>query len=230
MIELPTAFLLGLVGSLHCIGMCGPLALAVPRVGSTNRALVVSRLLYNGGRITTYMVIGGVFGLVGKSIALAGLQEWLSIIAGALLLVGLAFSRQAAAIAPMGRMVIKLRNRFGLLLRRRTYPAVAGLGLLNGLLPCGLVYAAATGAAASAGLLAGTGFMLAFGIGTLPVMLGLGLIGPRLQGVLGFKLQRLIPVSVALVGALLILRGLALGIPYISPDLAPEAGVTVKCH
>ncbi|MCD6049706.1 MAG: hypothetical protein K0Q55_1109, partial [Verrucomicrobia bacterium] len=87
--ELWTAFILGLVGSLHCAGMCGPLALALPVAGKTRRAFVLGRVLYNLGRILTYCVIGAIFGLAGQSLALAGFQKWVSLGAGVAILLGL---------------------------------------------------------------------------------------------------------------------------------------------
>jgi sulfite exporter TauE/SafE len=105
-----------------------------------------------------------------------------------------------------------------------------GIGLLNGLLPCGLVYVAGAGAATAENFLRGVEYMIAFGLGTLPMMLAISLVGQKLQFALRFKLQRLIPVSLAIVGALLLLRGLALDIPYLSPKLPTQPGVIGSCH
>jgi sulfite exporter TauE/SafE len=106
------------------------------------------------------------------------------------------------------------------LLHRRSLLALGLLGLLNGLLPCGLVYVAGAGATATSDILDGAEYMAAFGAGTVPMMLAISLSGWLVPFSLRLKLQRLIPVSVFLLAALLILRGLALGIPYVSPDLA----------
>jgi uncharacterized protein len=226
-----TAFLLGLVGSLHCAGMCGPLMLALPAgPGGCRRRLIVGRLIYNAGRIITYALIGSVFGLLGQSFALAGLQRWVSIGAGVLVLGGLFFSSRFTFRGPIQQGVNVLKRHFGGLLRRPGATAQLGLGVLNGLLPCGLVYTAAAGAVATASAWSGLGYMVLFGLGTVPMMLALGLAGHRLQPALRFKLQRLIPVGLTLVGALLILRGLELGIPYLSPVLDPAGGGCGRCH
>lgn len=221
-----TAIALGLVGSLHCAGMCGPLALALPMTGSSRTTFVAGRLAYNLGRILTYCALGAVFGLLGQTIAFAGFQRWISIIAGVAILAGLLLSTRFATSLPVARFVTRIKSGLGSLLRQRSLFATLALGSLNGLLPCGLVYAACAGAVATGGLLSGAEYMAAFGLGTVPMMLGIGLIGQKLQFTLRFKLQRLIPASVAVVAVLLILRGLSLGIPYISPELTAGAA----CH
>lgn len=223
-----TAFILGLAGSLHCAGMCGPLALALPATGNGTVGYVTGRLAYNLGRITTYALLGVVFGLLGRSLSLIGIQRWLSIGAGCVILGGLIISTRAGLGTPMVKAVVWLKSGFSALLHRRTLASLGLMGLLNGLLPCGLVYAACAGATATGSLASGAAYMALFGLGTVPLMLGLGLSGKALPVSLRFKLQQLVPLSIAVVGGLLILRGLALGIPYLSPDLA--AGACAHCH
>jgi len=227
--ELWTAFMLGLVGSLHCAGMCGPLALALPVAGRTRSDFVMGRVLYNLGRILTYAGIGAVFGLVGQSFALAGFQKWVSLVAGVAILLGLVASTRVGLGLPITKSVVWLKSSVGRLLQQRTFGSLFLLGTLNGLLPCGLVYVAAAAAAATGSLQLGVLSMAMFGLGTLPVMLGLGLAGRRLQGFFNFKLQHLVPISLAVLGVLLILRGMELGIPYLSPALAVDGG-GVACH
>lgn len=214
-----TAFILGLVGSLHCAGMCGPLALAVP--GTTTSALrfALGRVAYNTGRVATYCLLGMVFGLFGKTLLLAGIQRWLSISLGVVLIAGLFASRKLALWRPVTLLVNQLKTRMSALLRQRSLVSVALLGLLNGLLPCGLVYVAAAGATSTGNFLSGAIYMAAFGAGTLPMMLAIGLGGKLVPLSLRLKLRTAIPISVFLLGTLLILRGLSLGIPYVSPDL-----------
>jgi sulfite exporter TauE/SafE len=218
-----TAFLLGFVGSLHCAGMCGPLALALPVVGRTRAAFILSRITYNLGRLVTYGALGLVFGLLGETLALAGLQSWLSLAAGAALLMGLLTSSRHAVGTPAVKFVVWVKAGLGQLLQRRSFTALFTLGLLNGLLPCGLVYVACASATATGSLLTATEYMLGFGAGTLPMMLGIGLARRPLQALLRFPMQRLITASLLMVALLLILRGLALGIPYVSPDLLGAA-------
>lgn len=228
--ELWTAFLLGFVGSAHCAGMCGPLALALPGGGGARSTFVAGRLLYNFGRIITYALMGAAFGLLGHGFALAGLQRWVSLVVGAMILLGLIVSPRFANAVPVTRAVSWLKSALGNLLRRRALSSLFGIGLLNGLLPCGLVYVACAGATASGNVASGVKYMIAFGLGTLPMMLALSLAGHQLRFVLRFKVQRLIPVSLAIVGTLLLLRGMALGIPYVSPRLPAQPTAASCCH
>ena len=214
-----TAVVLGLVGSLHCAGMCGPLALALPVTGATAPGFLLGRLAYNLGRIVTYCGLGLVFGLVGKSLFLAGVQRWVSIGLGLLVLVSLFASRRLALSRPVEALVGRLKRGMSGLLRRRSLASLVILGLLNGLLPCGLVYAAGAGAMATSSVVAGVSYMAAFGVGTVPMMLGISLSGRLVPPAFRLRLARAIPVSVFLLGSLLILRGLSLGIPYVSPHL-----------
>jgi sulfite exporter TauE/SafE len=223
-----TAFLLGLVGSIHCAGMCGPLALALPPVGDTAPAYLLGRVAYNAGRIITYCLLGIVFGLAGYTLLMAGLQRWVSIALGVALLLGLFASRRLALAQPVTSAVNLLKSSMSQLLRRRSFAGLAVLGLLNGLLPCGLVYVACAGAAATGGVLTGATYMAAFGIGTVPMMLAISLSGKLVPPALRLKLVKTIPVCVFLLGALLILRGMSLGIPYLSPELS--GGAASCCH
>lgn len=219
-LDLWTAFLLGLIGSLHCAGMCGPLALALPATGNTPPAHVLGRVAYNVGRIVTYCLLGIVFGLAGRTFVVAGLQRWVSIALGVALLLGLFVSRKLALSRPVTSAVNRLKSRMSVLLRRRSFAALAVLGLLNGLLPCGLVYVACAGAAATGGTLAGASYMAVFGVGTVPMMLAISLSGKLVPTALRLKLVKTIPICVFLLGTLLILRGMSLGIPYLSPDMS----------
>lgn len=225
--ELWTAFLLGLVGSLHCAGMCGPLALALPVAGHTPLAYVAGRVIYNLGRLVTYCALGLVFGLLGGTFSMVGLQRWVSIGAGVLLLAGLLVSRRLALAGPLVSLVGRLKGAMSGLLGTRTLGALAVLGALTGLLPCGLVYVACAGATATGGWFSGVEYMAAFGLGTVPMMLAIGLSGRLVHATVRRKLAAAVPVSVFLVSVLLILRGLSLGIPYLSPNLSSDGAC---CH
>jgi sulfite exporter TauE/SafE len=218
--EIWTSFFLGLVGSLHCAGMCGPLALALPVTGSSRAVYLLGRLAYNAGRVVTYGVLGAVCGAIGQTAALAGWQRWLSLGAGMAILLGLIASTRIGLAAPVTRAVGSLKTALSSILRRRSLGALLVFGSLNGLLPCGLVYVACAGAAATGAIGPGIEHMLAFGAGTVPLMLGMSLAGRVVHRATRFRYQRAMPAAVALVGVLLVLRGLALGIPWLSPDLA----------
>ena len=221
-----TAIVLGLVGSLHCAVMCGPLVLALSSTRA-HRPLNASRLVYHAGRIASYGAIGALFGAVGQTFALAGLQRWTSIIAGIAILLGLMFSSRAGLNGYVMKMVMLLKGAFARLLERRSLASQFLLGMLNGLLPCGLVYIAAAGAATTLSPVFGALHMAAFGLGTLPMLLGVAVAGKKLRLLIPHA-PRLIPIFVAAVAILLVVRGMALGIPYFSPALN-AAGATV-CH
>jgi len=215
-----TAFILGLFGSLHCAGMCGPLALALPVTGGKPASFFAGRLAYNLGRIVTYCVLGLAFGLIGKTLGLAGIQRWVSIALGVALLAGLFTSRKLALWRPITLLVDRLKSAMGALLRRRSADALLVLGLLNGLLPCGLVYVACAGAVAAGDLFSGAFYMLAFGLGTVPMMLAISLSGKLVPFSLRTRLLKAVPLAVFILGTVLILRGMSLGIPYVSPVLS----------
>lgn len=229
----PAALILGAAGSAHCIGMCGPIALAVPSMGQDRRSRWLSTALLNGGRLTSYAFLGLAFGAFGEGLRLAGFQQTVSLIAGILLIIAAFVPSLLERMGTQGRLAIVISRLRGMLARhlRRTAPEAIFLsGVLNGLLPCGLVYTAAIGAAAAGTAIQGAALMLLFGAGTLPalvaVRLGSGLIGTRART----TMRRLSPVVVGAMGLLLILRGSRLDIPYVSPAApATPAEITV-CH
>lgn len=229
MMIMASAFALGLAGSLHCIGMCGPIAIALPKpAGQSRTAFWQGRLLYNLGRSLTYAAMGALFGLLGQSIHMAGLQQGLSIACGILILLYLAtrYLRwgKGSIDVWLVRLVAPLQQALALRLGGGTRGNLFVIGLLNGLLPCGLVYVALAGATASGSVWGGALFMLLFGLGTTPLMLAAGLAGPLLHARLRGSLQWLIPTGLVILAALFILRGLNLGIPYISPRMQEPGG------
>lgn len=227
--QLWTALLIGFAGSLHCAGMCGPLVLAMPAGNCGIGSHLAGKLAYNAGRIVTYGLLGLVFGLFGQLIGLAGFQRWVSVAAGAVILLSLLAWPLRNVTAFIARPVGVLKASLGRLLKQRSLAAQFSFGLLNGLLPCGLVYVACAAAAATANVVTGLQYMLLFGLGTVPMMLGLGLLGRALQFNLQLRLRKLVPVSLGVMAALLILRGLGLGIPYLSPQLDSTAPAEASC-
>lgn len=223
--QIATAFLLGVLGSAHCIGMCGPLALAVPSPRHSFGARVGSALAMNTGRIITYALIGAGFGLFGRGLQLAGLQQVVSISLGVVIILGLLLPRVFRSIEVgrvAGSFVMRAQGLMAKQLKRTSPEGLFFTGMLNGLLPCGMVYLAAAGAIAQNGWMQGALFMMLFGLGTWPALVGLKVsgsyAGPRLRN----ALRKAAPFAYAVMGLLFILRGMDLGIPFISPDL-PEA-------
>ncbi|MBE2228852.1 MAG: sulfite exporter TauE/SafE family protein [Ignavibacteria bacterium] len=228
--ELLTGFLVGLLGSFHCIGMCGPIAIALPKTNNP----VTSRLIYNFGRIITYSMLGLLFGLLGSRLEMFGLQRIISISLGILIILTvitpvsyrIRVSNSLGLYKPIGI----LKMYFGRMLKTHTISSMLVIGLLNGLLPCGFVYIGITGAIAVGSTLNGMLFMAMFGLGTLPVMLGTSLIGSAISINLRQKLTRLLPALSIVLAIIFILRGLNLGIPYLSPKLEHKPDTEVICH
>ena len=193
---------------------------------------MANRLTYNIGRITTYALIGLLFGLLGKGFALAGAQKALSVTAGvSIILIAFlpaAISQNLNPAGPMGRLVKWLKEQMQFQFRRRSYLSVYTIGILNGFLPCGLVYLAAAGAITTATALEGAFYMAAFGAGTLPAMLVLAFAGNFLGIHWRNGVRKVMPLVSVVVGLLLIVRGMELGIPYMSPILGIiEKGMTM---
>jgi sulfite exporter TauE/SafE len=230
MFELWPAFILGLAGSLHCAGMCGPLALAVPHARGVGSAFVLSRVAYNAGRLATYGLLGAVFGVVGMTFALAGLQRWASIGAGAAIIIGLLTSTRGTMNVTISKFVLRIRSKLGVLLRQRTLSSAFLFGMLNGLLPCGLVYVACAGAVAAGGWVGGMAYLLTFGLGTVPMMLSIGLMAKLMRAGTRLRLQKMVPVCLVVLGFSLVLRGMSLGIPYVSPKLSDQGVHCPACN
>jgi uncharacterized protein len=229
-----TAFIIGLLGSFHCTGMCGPIALALP----LNRGTWVSRIkgavLYNSGRILTYVMLGAFFGLLGKGIKLAGFQLWASVVIGVtmilMVLFPLVFGRRISFNEVFGSYTNRLFSRLHQLFHSGSLLSFFTVGLLNGILPCGLVYVGVAGAVNTGEVVNAMIYMALFGLGTVPVMFAITLIGNFLSIAIRNTISRITPYVVILLGILFILRGLSLGIPYISPKADALTPVVEKAH
>jgi len=228
-----TAIFLGLVSSAHCVGMCGPLALSLPLSSLPAMGRFQARLMYHAGRLSVYGSLGAIFGVLGRHIYLSGFQQIFSIVLGVVILVSAVLAgwssdhRTPAFIGkirqPLNKLIFRLWQSRG---RYRYFI----LGMANGLLPCGMVYLAIAGALSFSRVWESVIFMIVFGAGTLPALLLLG-SSSRLAGVRTRAfIRKAMPGLMALMGALLILRGLDLGIPFISPALAHGHGASVSCH
>src|SRR5690606_10445365 len=187
------------------------------------------------GRLSSYGLIGLIFGFLGKGLYVFGLQQRLSIIIGVLMaLIILIPSRTFGNYNfsnPIYSYLGKIKNRLGKELQKKSPDTLLTIGFLNGLLPCGLVYMALFGSIATASPWLGALFMALFGLGTIPLMTTAVYFGSMLKGTAKKSVQRLIPVFVILIGLLFILRGMGLGIPYISPAPVTEVvSSSVECH
>jgi sulfite exporter TauE/SafE len=212
-----TAFTIGLFGSMHCVGMCGPIAMALPFHDRSKRHILKNTLLYNSGRISTYAIIGLLPGLLGQGLALAGFQKNISIILGLLFLFAAFFSLGAnqylQRIALYRRFYALVQQRLGVLLKTQSRRTFFSIGLLNGFLPCGLVYMALAGALTQSSMFSGAIYMAVFGLGTLPLMLTIAIS----RGLISLPMRNLIrkvtPAFMILFALLLLFRGLRIDLP-----------------
>ena len=227
-------FTLGAAGSLHCMGMCGPLSLSLPTYHLSKTKKFFSLLVYQLGRIVTYSLIGLVFGFAGRTIYISGYQQWFSIGMGVLVLtLAVLYFIQKTTIhlsflnrfyhSVQGMIVQVLKSSKGIL-------GFLMMGMANGLLPCGMVYIALAATLSVTQISQSVAFMAMFGAGTLPAMLLVGYAGQMIGTGFRRSLQKAVPVLIALMGAMLILRGLNLGIPFISPQLPEATGTALICH
>ena len=216
-----SALVLGLMGSFHCAGMCGPIAIALPLHGNTVPQKIFGGTLYNLGRTITYGIMGAIFGLLGQGISMIGFQQKISVVMGAIMIISVLFpalfKNQYRLDKSWFSLVGKLKKTIGQMFSIRSFTSLFFIGLLNGLLPCGLVYMAIAGAIGTGSAVQGTLYMILFGLGTIPMLLTISVAGNMMGLALRNRINKLIPVLVVVVGILFMLRGLDLGIPYLSP-------------
>ncbi len=228
------AFGLGFAGSLHCLGMCGPLVLGV---ASNIRSGIVNRwihgLLYHFSRVLTYGFMGIMFGLLGKVLAISGFQKTITITSGIFLVVLFLFTIDLETLIFKSKKYQRVFRKFQQHLTR-TFSSLAQrhpfvLGILNAILPCGLVYLALMGSLTTGSALTGMAFMVAFGLGTLPMMLsihfGVSMIKWRPQG----QYKKIFPLLHLVLGIFLIYRGWVVDMP-MELDFLSAIKNPILCH
>jgi len=217
-----SALFFGLVSSLHCIGMCGPIAMMLPLDKNNPAKKVIQIMIYHMGRLTSYASLGLIFGILGKGFYMAGIQQQLSIVVG-LLMITIAIVPERVFMKynfskPVYKLISKVKTSLGSQFKRKTPDALFTIGVLNGFLPCGLVYAALFGAIAMSSLTLSISYMFLYGLGTIPMMSFVVLISNIFSISLRTKMQKLILVVAVFIGILFIIRGLGLDIAYLSPS------------
>jgi len=213
--------------------MCGPIALLLPAKHTTSGGKLRAMVGYNFGRVVTYILLGCLLGLIGKRFYMGGLQQIFSVILGVLILLLLAsliLNKRFFHLKPSGRLFRPVQKMITKQMDAQNPFAAFLTGMANGLLPCGMVYFAIISALATGTIISGATFMFGFGLGTIPLMLLLGYFGSFVNIHIRNKVQLATPFFVACIGVLLILRGLNLDIPYISPFFARISGAAVSCH
>jgi uncharacterized protein len=230
-----SAFIFGLISSFHCIGMCGPIAMMLP-VDRSNEAKKITQIItYHIGKLTAYAILGLVFGLLGKTFYLAGMQQQLSIIVGALMIVVALVPEKVFAkynfSKPVYRVITKVKSSLGQQFKNKSYKSLFTIGLLNGFLPCGMVYVAIFGAIAMQSVSIGVMYMILFGLGTIPMLTAVVYISNLISFSFRGTIQKAIPFVAVIIGMLFIIRGLGLDIPYVSPsNMSLFVQSEANCH
>lgn len=210
-----TALIMGFAGSLHCMGMCSPLAMTVTRVSSN---VMTNRLLYNTGRIFTYGIVGAIIASIGFAFPISKYQNLLSLIMGlALITIGLAsVSRLSIPFITtvLLKLSVMLKNAFAQFLKQKNFVSIFLLGTFNGFLPCGLTFLALTYCVILSAPMEGFVFMILFGVGTLPAMLGFTSFFQWIVKRFHFSPQRLTTSLFVISGILLIARIFLIHVPH----------------
>lgn len=227
MIFWTSAFLLGLLGSVHCAVMCGPIVVTLFGHSKRSGKQLLAHGVYQLGRIGTYMLLGFFFGLFGRGLELSGMQLTLSLMIGIGILVFYFLPRHLDRLKWPGQWIVKLtaylRRLVKPFIQSHALPSRFAMGAINGFLPCGLVYVAALGGLASNSPMHGVIYMFFFGLGTLPMVVGITYTSQNLIGRVRMGFNRVLPLLVVSIALLFVLRGLNLGIKYISPQIKTDS-------
>lgn len=217
-----TALVLGLTSNFHCIGMCGPIALAIPLDRTSVLTKIWGVLQYNTGRVLAYSILGFIIGSIGITISTIGFLQVISIVSGVLMII-YAWNKQLSLLFKLpnfgGGFQRIINQAFGKTIKRKTVLQLSLLGFLNGLLPCGMVYLALVNALLLGSPEGGALGMIVFGIGTLPAMMIVGFAANSISGNLRRQFTKAVPYLLTIVGVLIVLRGMNLNIPMISPKI-----------
>lgn len=231
MLLLGTGLLFGVLGSLHCLGMCAPILWAVPQKQSKRQLWWKNRFFYNIGRASTYALLGALIGLLGEGISFAGFQQKISIATGVLILLLLFTTNGVVLTRFRNKKIISfmrlVRSKIGELISKNSPWAHLRLGIWNGFLPCGLVYMALLASVSMGSILGGALYMFIFGLGTFPMMLAAAFFGSHLKSLKPAIFSKLVPFTIAIISILLIIRGMGLGIPFLSPETIGSVEVTL---
>ena len=226
-----TALAIGFFGSLHCLGMCGPIAMLCPSFSAGRSGRFFSALVYNGGRILSYSALGSLGGLAGQTLFLFKWQQAFSVATGAIIVAGALLSLKPQHFfysSFAGRTFSNLQRTMSSLLGKRTAFSVLSIGLINGFLPCGMVLLALAGSLGTSTPGEGALYMILFGAGTTPMMAGLHLTSFSLTPSIRKRILKLIPVFAVMLGLVFIIRGFGLGIPFVSPS-STNTGNDIHC-
>lgn len=226
-------FFMGLLGSIHCVGMCGPLVMALPLVDKQGFQKFLAIALYHIGKMGSYAMLGIIFGLLGSQFPMYLLQQNLSVVIGLIMLLYVlyvfVFVLKSKHIVNLNFLYQPIVSLLTIMFKQKSTAIFLLIGFLNGLLPCGMVYLALTSALATQHVLQGGLLMLFFGLGTAPALLLVSFGGQLISLSARRKFQSWVPVFIVTMGLILILRGMNLGIPYLSPPIG-LGNQSISCH
>lgn len=226
-------FFMGLLGSIHCVGMCGPLVMALPLVDKQGFQKFLAIALYHIGKMGSYAMLGIIFGLLGSQFPMYLLQQNLSVVIGLIMLLYVlyvfVFVLKPKHIVNLNFLYQPIVSLLTIMFKQKSTAIFLLIGFLNGLLPCGMVYLALTSALATQHVLQGGLLMLFFGLGTAPALLLVSFGGQLISLSARRKFQSWLPVFIVTMGLILILRGMNLGIPYLSPPIG-LGNQSISCH
>lgn len=231
----------GLASGFHCMGMCGPIALSLGLTREKALNFYLQNITYQLGRVVTYTFLGAVFGLIGEGVSIVGFQKYLTIFSGIMLILMAVLSFTSVDFSTkipfLQKVLLNIKINLGKFIQKTGYSSRFITGILNGFLPCGMVYMALTASLAYGGVKNGLLFMMLFGIGTIPLMFIVVLMGNLFTQALRIKILKIIPFMMIILGGIFIIRGLELGIPYLSPKAESlqihhlqKAENTENCH
>jgi sulfite exporter TauE/SafE len=230
-----SALIFGFISSLHCVGMCGPIAMMLPINQNNSFKKWIQIATYQLGRVVAYASLGLLFGVLGSGFFFAGFQQQLSILVGVLMiLIAIIPEKKLAQYnfsKPIYKLISTVKTQLGLQFKNKSYKSLFLIGLFNGYLPCGMVYVALFGAMAMNHVFLGSLYMILFGLGTIPLMAVVVNFFKSTSFTFYAKFQKAIPVLIILMGILFIVRGFGLNIPYVSPSsMNLHIQSKVNCH
>jgi len=228
------AITLGLLSSFHCLGMCGPIAFVLPIGQRSKSSKIFGISIYNLGRITTYSILGLLIGFFGEGLRFMGISQIISIMLGVLLIVYVVFAKKLVQLNTTNKYLYQfnafVKAKLSVFLKKKTNGGLYLLGLLNGLIPCGVVFIALQGALLQTNLVNSGLFMLVFGAGTIPMMFSVSYLSNTFKPVTKIKINKVMPYLTVVIALLLIVRGANLDIPYLSPSYNDQTNEMSCCH
>lgn len=221
---LVSGLVLGTAGSLHCVGMCGPLAILLPGGNFSVTAI------YHLGRTTTYVILGVLVGALLEFIDVRQYEQWFSLFLGALFLALWMYDfwgRKTVGSSPIQNW---LNRQFSLSLKRNSLLGWWFAGMINGFLPCGLVYGALLASMGFGSFSGSILFMFGFGIATAPMLLLITLGKRAIAQKMGAISHKILPFWLLFMAIIFLLRGANLGIPFLSPKMKSPVQKHACCH